>query len=401
MINMEGLKNSRGKQVTAVVVVVLLLLSWVGSLDRKSTEYVDGAIVKSTVAFGVARATNAIVSTLQSTTITMQLVGGVAVTVGEVLDPINDLVEQYASLMKLSIVSLVVQKVLLEVVSDATFKLLFTISGGLFLASLLLKNDKYVGVFFKSFIFLAFLRFILVATVLLNGAVSARFIEPKADEQMLLLSDMESQIEQAQEEAGPTILPADEQARLLSSIEALQATQEESSEELESVQERIASIEADIAEVEGEIEASFTLTQRLNPLNRDEGLVRLQSRVSELEGLLDIEEDRAAELSEIIGNSTDEITAIQNTLSGRADTLSEYVSSGISAVGDAVSLQRIVDKVQDYVPNIINVMTYFLLQTLILPLIFMFLLSKGVSLIWGIDLRRVISARSTQQAVTS
>ena len=35
---------------------------------------------------------------------------------------------------------------------------MFTVSGGLLLISIYLKNDRFIGVFLKSFVFLAFLR---------------------------------------------------------------------------------------------------------------------------------------------------------------------------------------------------------------------------------------------------
>lgn len=80
MINSDLAKRDKLKKLMAAGVIFLVLLSWIGSLDRQSTDYVDGAIVQSTLAFAAARATNAIVSTLQSTTITMQVMAGVSVT---------------------------------------------------------------------------------------------------------------------------------------------------------------------------------------------------------------------------------------------------------------------------------------------------------------------------------
>ena len=43
---------------------------------------------------------------------------------GEALDPLNDLVEQYSTLMKYAIASLLVQKLLLTITSNIVFKLL-------------------------------------------------------------------------------------------------------------------------------------------------------------------------------------------------------------------------------------------------------------------------------------
>jgi peptidoglycan hydrolase CwlO-like protein len=375
MINSDLAKRDKLKKLMAAGVIFLVLLSWIGSLDRQSTDYVDGAIVQSTLAFAAARATNAIVSTLQSTTITMQVMAGVSVTVGEVLDPINDLVEQYATLMKLSIASLVIQKILLEIVSDELFKILFTVSGALLMISFYLKRDTFIGVFFKTFVFLAFLRFILVVTVLLNGAVSARFIEPKTEQELAHLNGMEEQLELAQLASNSSSVSAEEQATLLASIAALESSVAEFEDELATVQERMAEIQADIDDVNGEMDASYTLVQQLNPFSADERLQRLQARVEELEEILAPEAARANQLNSLIEDSMSEISANQNTLAGRPDTLSEYVSGGLSSITNAVSLSNVVARVQEYVPSILNVMAYFMLQTLIMPLIFLYLLS--------------------------
>jgi len=270
------------------------------------------------------------------------------------------------------------------------FKLLFTVSGGLLLISVYLKSDNFIGVFFKSFVFLAFLRFILVVTVLLNGAVSARFIEPKTEQELAHLNGMEEQLELAQQESNSSSVSAEEQATLRANIEVLEASVAEFEDELATVEERMAEVQADIDAVQSQMDASYTLVQQLNPFNSDEGLQRLQARVDELEAILAPEEDRANELTTLIEDSVNEISSNQNTLAGRPDTLSEYVSGGISSITNAVSLSNVVARIQEYVPSILNVMAYFMLQTLIMPLIFLYLLSKGMNLIWGYDLRRAL-----------
>ena len=390
MITSDADKKDTLRKSLAAGVLFLVLLSWFGSLDRQSTEYVDDAIVKSTVAFATARAMNAVVSTLQSTTVTMQLVGGVSMTVGEVLDPINDLVEQYATLMKLSIASLVIQKVLLEIVSDTLFKLLFTVSGGLLMLSFSLKRDAYIGLFFKTFVFLAFLRFILVVTVLLNGAVSARFIEPKSDQEVALLNGMKDQLELAQQDSNASSVSVEERATLLSRIDVLESAIEAYIDELAAVEERMADVQADIDDVNSQMDASYTLVQQLNPFNTDEGLQRLQATVNALEQRLAPEESRANELRTLIEEGEREISASQNTLAGRPDSVSEYISGGVRSIRNAVSLDNVVARMQEYVPSILNVMAYFILQTLIMPLMFLYLLSRGMSAIWGYDLRRAL-----------
>ena len=96
-------KKHRIKIILITAILAVVLISWLSILDKRSSSYVDAALVDSTVAFGIARGMNAVISVLQSTTLEFSMVAGVSVSLGEMLDPLNDLIEDYSSLMKLSI----------------------------------------------------------------------------------------------------------------------------------------------------------------------------------------------------------------------------------------------------------------------------------------------------------
>src|SRR3990167_4805526 len=90
--------------------LLAVAMSWLGALDRTSSKYVDDALVQAFSAYTVARGVNAVVSVLQSVSVGGSLGASFAVSPGEVLDPINDLVERYAAVMELSIASLLTQR---------------------------------------------------------------------------------------------------------------------------------------------------------------------------------------------------------------------------------------------------------------------------------------------------
>ena len=131
-LQQSGLLKGRGRAVVMVVVLLLMLVSWLGVIDRASTDYIDSSLVQASVAFGAAKLLNALISMLQSAEVEVSMVvfSG-SLGLGEMLDPFNDLVEDFSSLMKLSIGSLLVQKVLLGIVSDVFFKVVLTLSGGM------------------------------------------------------------------------------------------------------------------------------------------------------------------------------------------------------------------------------------------------------------------------------
>lgn len=99
-----------------VTLAVVLPLAWLGSLDTLARDYVDSALKRALVTFATARAANAVISVLQETTVAISPLGlGVTTGPGQILDPLNDLVEQFGSLMLAACVSLGIQRVLISV----------------------------------------------------------------------------------------------------------------------------------------------------------------------------------------------------------------------------------------------------------------------------------------------
>ncbi len=95
-------------------------LAWLPQLDAMAGERVDAGLKRALITFATARTLNAVISTLQETTLSFQPLGvGLTVAPGQALDPINDLVEQFSTLMLGASVSFGVQKVLISVGGNA------------------------------------------------------------------------------------------------------------------------------------------------------------------------------------------------------------------------------------------------------------------------------------------
>ena len=102
--------------VPALVVAVMVACSWLTVLDSAANQQVDAGLKRALFSFATARALNAIISVAQGTEIAVQPGGlGVVLSPGQVLDPVNDLVEQFSNWMLAAGVSFGVQKVLLSI----------------------------------------------------------------------------------------------------------------------------------------------------------------------------------------------------------------------------------------------------------------------------------------------
>jgi hypothetical protein len=172
------------KSAVTIVLGIVIAVSWLGFIDSQSAAYIDSALKQALVTYGVARGVNAVVSVLQ----TIHLFG---LGVGEVLDPINDLVERFSSVMELAIGSLFIQKILLEITSSLFFKFALTLSGGLLILALYVRTGINTLMISRVFISLIFIRFSIAIVVLLNGLVSSAFVTDKIDADVAVVEQVE------------------------------------------------------------------------------------------------------------------------------------------------------------------------------------------------------------------
>lgn len=106
----------------------------------------------------------------------------VIVAIGEVFDPINDLVEQFSLVMLASMTSLGIQKILLNFVTNDIYNytlLFFIILSNIWLFKRFNKDEKLRGVFFKITLVLIFLRFAIPSISYVNDISYNYFVKPQ------------------------------------------------------------------------------------------------------------------------------------------------------------------------------------------------------------------------------
>ena len=114
-----------------VAVAIMVVCAWLGPLEAAANRQIDAGLKRALVSFAVARTLNAIISVAQGTEVLLQPLGvGVNVTVGQVLDPVNDLIEQFSTLMLAASVAFGVQKVLVAIGAHWAISLLLTVIAG-------------------------------------------------------------------------------------------------------------------------------------------------------------------------------------------------------------------------------------------------------------------------------
>ena len=115
------------KLVISVAALICAIVAISGVIDEKGVTYTDDAFKRALITFGIARGLNGVISVAQGTEIAVHPAGfGVNFTPGQILDPVNDLVEQFSWIMLASSASLGIQKVLLSISSTTVVTLLLT-----------------------------------------------------------------------------------------------------------------------------------------------------------------------------------------------------------------------------------------------------------------------------------
>ena len=167
------------KLLLVIFTLLSLCLALSFTIDDNAKKLVDDSFKQSVIVFGSAKALNAVISLAQGTQINLPFV---TVAVGEILDPINDLVEQFSLVMLASMVSLGIQKILLNFVTTDIYNyLLFTsiIIFNFWLFKRFTNDEKIRNLFFKITFILLFLRFAIPMMAYVNEVSYNYFVKPQ------------------------------------------------------------------------------------------------------------------------------------------------------------------------------------------------------------------------------
>lgn len=151
-------------------------------LDSVADRYFQDSITKAGVSYGVCRLINGTVSVIQQSSVQLEPAGiGMSLAVGQIVDPINDMVERLSDVLVLSITSLGIQELAYEI----SIMLAPPVGASfLFVLSVLLwfKKDTFFAlqkVVLNVLILISIARFCLPVSSLANEFLQEHFFEDK------------------------------------------------------------------------------------------------------------------------------------------------------------------------------------------------------------------------------
>ena len=170
----------------------LVGLAWSGSLDAIAEGYVNDSLLDAGLIYATARGINALVSALQGTELDLWLV---TFSIGELLDPINDVIERFSGAMTVAVTSLLIQQLLLAIVSDVTFSIALTLFALAAIIAFAIGKLTGFRLLLKVFLVIAFLRFSLAIVVIANLWVDQVFLPDSSGAEHAVMQNFYADLE--------------------------------------------------------------------------------------------------------------------------------------------------------------------------------------------------------------
>jgi len=165
----------------SILFITAIIFNLTQTLDTSSKQHIDKAFNRALITFGIAKTLNGVISVAQGTEVAIQPAGiGINLTPGQILDPVNDLVERFSWIMLASTTSLGIQKVFLTMSIWPAFSYLMVFFLMLGLLMLFTKKRKYFHLrvlILRISLILIVLRFAVPLTGLANEFIYQLFLE--------------------------------------------------------------------------------------------------------------------------------------------------------------------------------------------------------------------------------
>ena len=191
--------GSGGKRILLTgVVLALVVFAFTPFADRAGAKNLDGALARGFATIVVVKGLNGIISVIQDLDLTITPMGvGVQVGAGEILDPINDLLEDFSTVLMYAVASLGMQKVLLAVGGAWGVKLLLLASALLLLLGLWWPRVGWAlthPLLGRLALAMLLVRFAVPVSAVASEAVYAAFLDTSYRESLSSVEEMRTDL---------------------------------------------------------------------------------------------------------------------------------------------------------------------------------------------------------------
>ncbi len=258
------MQSRRAKVAVSVVLGFVVMLSLTGILDSGGRAYTDAALKRAVVTFAIARTLNGVISMAQETEFAFEPAGiGVTIMPGELLDPINDLIERFSWVMLASTASIGIQGVLLRMSEWWGVSVLLVLTAGFLLYGIWSPEAPPWSrrVAYHALLVALFLRFAVPVLLIATSLVSDTFLREQAEQAAAALQqssqEIREELPQTETEVKERTIGEKLSALVTKPMDAIDLRQR-----IERVQERVSRIIEHIVD----LIVAFTLETIVIPL---------------------------------------------------------------------------------------------------------------------------------------
>lgn len=197
-----------------LLALLLLLVAQQGGVDRFGMHYTESGFNRALITFAVARSLNGVISVAQGTEVAVQPAGvGINFAPGQILDPVNDLIERFSWVMLASTTSLGLQKLLLQIFSSPHFTLLLALVMATALALLWQARSGWEVIhrfFYRAMLLLLVLRFAVPVVALGSELLFTTFLQQQYENSTHSIEQVREEIGRINHGSAVAALPADQ-----------------------------------------------------------------------------------------------------------------------------------------------------------------------------------------------
>ena len=379
------------KNILTIIIIFLMVFSWLGTIDKYSDDYTSRAIVEAGTSYAIARGINAVVSMLQTSTVegSVVILHG-SITIGEILDPINDLIERFSQVMTMVLGSLMLQKILLYIASNKIFSLLISVFGCLSIFLLRTRYNKMIEASLKLFLILLVVRFSLGMVLVLNNAVEHLFLSGQIQASSEQLENFKGEMQSLQKES-PVL--AKEYAVLKEKISSNGILIDKiKKNDVPELNKRLADINKKLSEARVKGSSATQKTSWANIFSSTE-LSKAVGVEYQLEQERKNIKDQIRQKETLVKALLEDIDLSESKITGS----DEGILSKLRNIKNNLTLDSVGEKISGVVDTIVRLLTLFILKTILVPLLFLYVFLNLLKRVLQMNLADTINSLGCKQ----
>lgn len=365
MTDIHDITRRYGLIIFIALLVVLSITDWV---DSSSANYVDQAIGEGVVIYGTARGINAIVSVIQETNLDIYVV---ELGVGQVLDPVNDLIERFSSVMTWSIAALAIQKFMLVTVSHGIFQIALAGVGIVAVILIFLRLQLAALFAVRVFFVMVFLRLSLGLVVIANMWVDQAFLIGEESAEYKRMQVAQGQFEEVDRLFRSKVNETD-----IREISVHSKSLRDLSEQKGILEQKQVLIEAEIEEMKKEVKWMECALRSKKPICGE-----IREKDDELSSVeLDIKavSKQMKEIEKMISALSKPAKSACGWISWLSEDCIEQATQQIDQLGATVQL---------FAEDTIRLLASMVLKSILLPIAFLYFLLITAKALWSVSPR--------------